>query len=438
MRTKQSRPAGAPARPISLVENTAWTLAGQGLRIAIRAVYFVVIARALGAEQFGAFVAVTALVSVLAPFATIGTGNLIVKNVSRNRDSFPEAWGNALLVTFGSGLLLTLFVLAISKWIFVAQITWTVIIAVALADLLFARVTDVNGQAFQAVERLGVTARFQVLLSAARLLGAAAVVTLADKTTASIWAVVYLACSILVAAYSTASVSTQLSRARFAISRIKDEIREGAYFCTSQSAQTIYNDIDKTMLGKLASLDAVGIYAAAYRLFDVAFVPVRSLLTAGYAGFFRHGERGLEGSASYGKKLFRWAMTYSVAAGAAMFLFAGFVPRILGPEYASTVEALRWLAPLPILKAIHCFLNDSLAGAGIHRSRTVAQVTIALLNIGLNLWLIPLYSWRGSAWASVASDGALGLLLLVVLKFHIRAGQSIKEYPTEGEAVCSQ
>jgi hypothetical protein len=25
----------------------------------------------------------------------------------------------------------------------------------------------------------------------------------------------------------------------------------------------------------------------------------------------------------------------------------------------------------------------------------------------VNLWIIPLYSWRGAAWASVASDGLL-------------------------------
>ena len=68
------------------------------------------------------------------------------------------------------------------------------------------------------------------------------------------------------------------------------EFVEGLYFSTSLSAQNIYNDIDKTMLARMATLDAVGIYAAAYRLIDVAFIPVRSLLYAGYTDFFRAGQ----------------------------------------------------------------------------------------------------------------------------------------------------
>jgi hypothetical protein len=33
----------------------------------------------------------------------------------------------------------------------------------------------------------------------------------------------------------------------------------------------------------------------------------------------------------------------------------------------------------------------------------------------LNLWLIPTYSWRGAAWASLVSDGALVLGLFAAI-----------------------
>ena len=33
----------------------------------------------------------------------------------------------------------------------------------------------------------------------------------------------------------------------------------------------------------------------------------------------------------------------------------------------------------------------------------------------LNLWLIPAYSWRGAAWASLASDGALAIAIWTVI-----------------------
>jgi len=40
---------------------------------------------------------------------------------------------------------------------------------------------------------------------------------------------------------------------------------------------------------------------------------------------------------------------------------------------------------------------------------------VALLNVGLNFWLIPAYSWRGAAWSSLACDATLALVMYAVL-----------------------
>jgi O-antigen/teichoic acid export membrane protein len=66
---------------------------------------------------------------------------------------------------------------------------------------------------------------------------------------------------------------------------------------------------------------------------------------------------------------------------------------------------------LPILKAIHYFGADALTGAGYQGLRTILLVAVALVNVVLNLWLIPLYSWRGAAVASLLSDGLFGLAI---------------------------
>jgi O-antigen/teichoic acid export membrane protein len=90
-----------------------------------------------------------------------------------------------------------------------------------------------------------------------------------------------------------------------------------------------------------------------------------------------------------------------------LLLFAGYVPLVIGPEYARTAEALRWLAPLPILKGLHYFLSDTLTGAGHQGLRTAIQAGVAVFNVLINVWIIPAYSWRGAAWSSIASDGLL-------------------------------
>jgi O-antigen/teichoic acid export membrane protein len=161
------------------------------------------------------------------------------------------------------------------------------------------------------------------------------------------------------------------------------------------------------MLARLATLDATGIYGAAYRLIDVSFAPVSALLYSAYPNFFRAGATGIQSSLRYAKPLLLRAVGYSGVVCAFILLTAGIVPHILGAEYARTVEALRWLAILPVLKAMHYFLADTLTGAGFQAVRTCIQAGVGGFNILVNLWLIPAYSWRGAAWSSIASDALL-------------------------------
>ena len=62
----------------------------------------------------------------------------------------------------------------------------------------------------------------------------------------------------------------------------------------------------------------------------------------------------------------------------------------------------------------------SLTGAGFQGARSGIQVLVALFNVGINLWLIPTYSWRGAAWASIISDGLLSILLCLVMLYIAR------------------
>jgi Na+-driven multidrug efflux pump len=70
---------------------------------------------------------------------------------------------------------------------------------------------------------------------------------------------------------------------------------------------------------------------------------------------------------------------------------------------------------LVFLRSIHYFLANSLSGAGHQGRRALVQLGTVGINVLLNLWLIPAYSWRGAAWASLASDGALVLGLFVAI-----------------------
>ena len=407
-------------RSSALARNTGWMFGGFGLQILIQAAYFVLIARTLGAGQYGAFVAVVALASIAAPFAGLGSVNLLVKNVSRDRSLLPIYWGNGLLITAATGLGLFAVVLLVARLVLPGSVSFACVVLVGAADLLLAKLSDLAIYSFQAVEKMHVAAQLQVSTSLFRLAGIVLLRIFIRHPSAGDWAFVYLIAAGFTTLLASSVAWVHAGAPRLEPRRIGPEFVEGIYFATSLSAQTIYNDIDKTMLARMATLDAAGIYAAAYRIIDVSFTPIRSLLNAAYPRFFKHGEGGIHVSASFGLRLIRPASFYSLLAGLAMIVGAPLLPRILGPQFTEAAEALRWLSLLPLLKSIHYFLGEALTGAGYQGMRMSMHVTVAVFNVLVNLWIIPAYGWRGAAWSSLASDGLLALLMFAGVQTRTR------------------
>jgi len=394
-------------RTTTLARNTIWMTVGQGFRLIIQALYFVEIARSLGVRNYGAFIGVVALVGIVYPFGSLGSGNLLVKNVARDRTLFPVYWGRAIAVTSTFGAVLIVAVVAVSRFALPTEIPVPLVVMVAISDILGLNLITQAGQAFQAFEQLRWTATINVMMSAGRLLGALILTAIYRQPSAFQWGYIYLGCTVVVAGISLVLVRRRLGSPRFDWRFLRGELREGFYFSASQTSQTIYNDIDKTMLARLSTLDAAGVYGAAYLLIDVGFAPVSAALWSAYPNFFRAGAQGISSSLAYAKPLMRRALVYSGAIFAFLLISSGVVPLILGPEYRATAASLRWLAILPALKSLHYFCSDTLTSAGYQGVRTAVQAAVAMFNVLLNLWLIPAYSWRGAAWSSIASDAIL-------------------------------
>ena len=139
----------------TLARNTAWMAVGQGSRVALGASYFVVVARALHPDGLGAFAGAVALVALASPFASLGAGNLMIKHVARDPRHFQRYWGGALSTTIISGVVLGIIIMAVfASRAAGSTIPFQLIVCVVAADLLFSRILDISGQAYQAHERL--------------------------------------------------------------------------------------------------------------------------------------------------------------------------------------------------------------------------------------------------------------------------------------------
>jgi len=154
---------------------------------------------------------------------------------------------------------------------------------------------------------------------------------------------------------------------------------------------------------------ANGIYSMAYRAVDTGTIVIRSVHNAAFPEFCRQGAIGIEATRTFAQKLLGKTFWISLAISAALFLAAPLIPVFAGKTFALSVEALRWLCILPVLRSFHLSAGDALSAAGFQRYRILYEVTAAVSNLGVNLLVIPLYSWKGAAIVSLATDGGLAL-----------------------------
>lgn len=401
-----------------MMKNAAWMLSGQGLQLVGRMAYFVIVAHVLGPTGYGSFVACTALVAIMSPFASCGTGHVMIKYVARDRNVLAKYLGNAILVTLACGALLTALAILLRSTVLPPSATLAMLIAVAIADLFGTEITGICLQVFLALEQGRRYSHIMALSTSVRLL--AAIFLAFSKPTAGRWAYLYALSSLVASAVGLIAVIWHCTRPQLKLNLFFPSMREGVHFATALASQSIYNDIDKTMLARLSTVESAAIYAVAYRFIEAAIVPIRCLGAASYPEFFRQGARGVTPGFELARRILRSSTFYGVATAVGLFLGAGLIPVILGAPYRASAEALRWLCLLPAFKCVHIFLSDTLTGANRQWQTSSAQIAVSIFNILVNLWIIRAFSWRGAAWSSLLTDGLLVILLYLIIRWHLR------------------
>ena len=178
----------------------------------------------------------------------------------------------------------------------------------------------------------------------------------------------------------------------------------------------IYFRADAVLLSVMKGSEAVGIYGVAYRLLEavVAFpgffyVSIFPLLSQGAA-------RGdLANVREVTQRAFDLLVLSAVPLVAGTIVAAPeIVHALAGAEFAAAVTPLR----IVIVGAGLMFLSGLLSYVLIAVGRQARLLWVGLvtltLNVGLNLALIPSYSYTAAAWVATASE-ALALACLLVL-----------------------
>ncbi|QNI32702.1 oligosaccharide flippase family protein [Alloacidobacterium dinghuense] len=389
------------------------------MSLVFQAAYFILIGRTLGSHDYGAFVGVVALVNVLSQFSSLGMEMILVRNISRVRESFSTTWGSALLISACGFAVLLILAIAIGHFTLKPELQ-RLIPYIALSDALFGKIWQLSSRAFQGAGMLTHTARLTALSNITRAVSALGLFLLVLVThchaDALLWTRIYWLSSLATAIVSFSWVTRSLGWPAFARIQMCD-LTDGLSFSLSSSSISVYNDIDKTLLASMGQLQAAGIYAAAYRIIDVASVPIYAIYTAATPRFFREGGRRVCNASALAGRLLRRTIPYGVVMALLLFAGSSFLPLVFGRSFRGSVEALRWLCLLPLIRGLHYAWGTTITGSASQWYRTATQLGAAGMNLLLNVALIPRWSWRGAAIASLLTDAALAAGSWVVLQY---------------------
>ncbi len=401
----------------SLRRGSLWMIMGQMTALGFQAIYFVLMGRALGSREYGAFVGVVALVAVLSQFSNCGMEMILLRNVSRDRDSFAATWGAALRGT-AFGFVALLAVAIGFGHLFLRADLRLLVPWIAFSDGLFGKMAQLASRALQGAGQMRAMAKLMAGMNFGRAILAAGLYVYArwwgGRADALIWARIYWIAPMVVGLIACWRVTARFGWPRFERMRLHDW-SEGLSFSLSNSSISTYNDVDKTFLVSLGQMFAAGIYGAAYRVVDVATAPLYSIYAAATPRLFREGGESAERAHALSNRILRRTFLYGVGAAAALFFGAGLLPLLFGPSFRESVVALRWLCLLPLLRVLHYSWGTTITASASQWYRTATQIGTAVLNLGLCAWMIPRWSWQGAAAASLLTDGLLAVFSWAVL-----------------------
>ena len=397
---------------------TAVVTAGMVGRAVMQAVVFFIIARTLQPGNYGALCAVLAIASAIGSFGGLGTSMLIVCDTSRDASSFTKVWGSYLAVWGMSTPLLFVVFIVVSICVLPPSIPVPVIILLGLSDVCLAPLSAGCSQAFQAWERMTEYSRLVVMPVVFRFVAAVLFLSMAfdESNRIYVWAVLYALAAFSSTIYSVIAVLRRLDVPVWPkMDCLGQMVRKGMPFAIGGSALRLYSDIDKTMLSRIVSLDITGVYSAAYRIMDMAVLPVSALNSTILPQLFKVGATGPVAGLHYLWRILPLPLGYALLAGAFLYFGADFFPSLLGENYQETIVVLQSLAWLPLLTTPR-YLLQTVLGASGKQSPAVLMICIgAFINIVMNACLIPAFGWKGAVIATYFAEGIMIIGFIIIV-----------------------
>lgn len=382
----------------------SWILVGRIVAAALQAVTLVILARALGPQEFGILTAVLGITIWLQAVADLGIGKMVVRE--RSDGSSPELVAGALWLNARSSL-----VLGISLGLaFVLAGSFFNTIFFLMLPLAFSVAGEKNADTWLGVAIADGDTHLNSLNLVGRRAGALGIFLALNL----IGMVPLLSYSVAVAVSAAGSVIF----ARIHVSRLVGAPRSSMRVVFSCARPFWVNtlavqlrNLDSAIVGLISSATVAGYYATASRLTG----PLRMLPTSLAVVILPHVARTRQNSI---RPVIRLVLSFGICVGflyiALLFAVPWGVPTILGEAYRSAILPLQIVLLGLVFAGFTSLLGAVLQGRGMQRQVATVSICGTIYLLATLVMFTILHGAEGAAFA-LASSFALEAFTLSVM-----------------------
>ncbi len=403
------------------VARNAFIMLGQHAFVAAVTVFVAaLVARHLGPEDYGLYEYSFSLVGSFAVLSTFGLRAVMVRTVAQMRGSPTRYLGLMLALRIGLACLIVPVVLAVSYFLHDRPLV-LLTIGIAVVTLPLNAFSTVLRDLFQGKERFDVEAFTLVGIRLFTLIGAVGVVLCGGGVVAIV--AIYSAGAIvgMIIPYVAVRKSGISLKPRLTVREAKGVLGQGLPFAANAFVALLLWEINPVLLGKMSTLAMVGVYGAGTRLLGPLEMIPDSVATALCPTVAKGWKDKSVDVDSLLRRVFFLLLVVGMPIGIGGFLCApSIISLIFGPAFADAGSIFTLVVVVLPLEFITIPTIYVLGAIHQQNAALVINACAAVINIGLNIWLIPEYGALGCAWAVFVVAIVSFVLSQAVLAKHFR------------------
>ena len=373
------------------------------------------VARALGVENFGLYSAILSFVGLFQFLSDFGLNRTLLKFGSTNKTNVQFSFGHALCLK--TVLVIPTFVM-VTFFRYLAGYRDTKIIIFELLTLTM--ILESYGTVFSSIRRIlgdfKLVSFFRVLKAIINLL----IVIIALSINNSVLYIAFASVLLNLIVFIISLInSVLLLKPKLKLELMKDFFKDSAIFSFSDFFVGIYAKISTVLLSFLSDLHSVGIFSAAIKFTNVANLfpnQVRfALLPTIYRILEDDKAKELENRKRVFKIILKYMIIFATPFVISIFLFSdSIIHLIFGKKYDLSIPLVKLLSLFICFRFIQAPFNLFYIAMHKHKNMVYFQAITSIVNLALNLMLIPKYSAFGASIATVISEGLLLIIIVVV------------------------